>query len=251
MMPGESSPGPASFVKPRRFLLAFLCAALVAADIVEAARLVQGRRRAASVAVETGLAVREPAALETAALMRDDFGVAELVAEWLLGDRVRRAPGSDQADSGKARELLLAALEERPGSAHARFLLGAASPDAEIRLWEEPLRAAWTAAPGLDAAPEQLTDRYLAAWPRLSAEQKERAASVTARAFLDPTFVAARFRQAAAVMGPGPVVQILPSDPGVLRTALEVSSGDAGMTQSLKTRLLGLESAGKASRPAN
>ncbi len=223
---------------------------LVLGDVMDATRLVQGRRRAASVANETGLAVREPAAFETAGLMRDDFGVAELVAEWLLGDRAR-VPGSESAESGKARELLLAALEERPGSAHTRFLLGTAAPAADVSLWEEPLRLACAAAPGLDAAPEQLTDRYLAAWPGLSTEQRDRAASAAARAFLDPSFVAARFRQAAAVLGPGRAVESLPADAGVLRAALEASAGDAGTEQGVKTRLLGLESAGQASRPSN
>jgi hypothetical protein len=236
---------------PRRWILAALCVGLLGWDVADAARGVQGRRRAVEIAQESRLASTQPAALETAAMISDDFGVESLFAEWLLGERVREASPSERPGLEAAKNLLLTSLAGRPGSARTRFLLGTVSTGPDPRFWEEPLRLALSASPGLDAAPELLVEKYLSAWPRLSGDQRERTHDVFARALLDPSFVAARFQQVSTALGAEAAVGLLPAEPEALGRALEAAAGDPAATRSLQRRLQDLNAPKGASRPTN
>ena len=213
---------------PRRFL-GLVCILLFAASawaIVEES----SRRRAIVDAAGRDLAALPPAILDTAGIVEDSDGAALIVAEGLLDARNETAAtvGLDPA-----REIVLETAVRRPGSAHARLLLGrAAATDASADHWKKPLELASKAAPGLEPAAAALGRSYLAAWPRLGPEERREAEAALSRAFQDPSFLRASFRVALQRLGPDTAVRLVPDDPAALEAAYRAANA-AGARRAL------------------
>ena len=207
-------PGPRRF---SGFVCIVLCGACVWALIEESSR-----RRAIADAAGANLAALPPAVLATAGIVEDADGAALIVAEGLLdaGGGTRPAAGL-----APAREIVLETAARRPGSAHARLLLGrAVAPDASMEHWQKPLELASRAAPGLEPATAALGRRYLENWDKLSPEERREAEAALTRAFLDLSFLRASFSLALQRLGPDMAVQVVPDDPAALEAAYRVAS---------------------------
>jgi hypothetical protein len=229
---------------PRRFL-AVLCGLLLGACLFAIVRDARERRHWAVVA-QTGVpAGRLPALWETANVVESNPEAALVVAETLLD-----SPGPDRNASATVRRLILDGIEARPGSAHARFLLGrSAELGGKVANWVRPLELAAVAAPGLDFAPGELGRRYLASWSSLSPSDRQRAEESLRQAFRDPAFLDAALSEAVATLGPDRAVRVLPDDPvalGLAERSLK-EKGPAGASELVAARLRALPP-GKASR---
>ena len=207
-------PGPRRFFG---FVCILLCGACVWSLVEESSR-----RRAIADAAGAGLATLAPAVLATAGIVEDADGAALIVAEGLLDAGGGTGPPAGLAP---AREIALETAARRPGSAHARLLLGrAAAPDASTEYWKKPLELAARAAPGLDPAAAALGRRYLEDWGKLGPEERREAEAALSRAFLDLSFLRASFSQALQRLGPDTAVQVVPDDPAALEAAYRVAS---------------------------
>ena len=196
---------------PRRFL-AVVCGLVFAACAAALALEFSRRRAIADVAGGPGLPTLPPAVLATAGIVEESDGAALIVAEGFL-DATAASAAAGEAAGTAAKELALDAAERRPGSAHARLLLGrAAAPDAATALWKKPLELASEGAPGLDPAAVALAQRYLLVWGKLGPEDRREAEAALGRAFLDPTFLRSAFSLSIQRLGPEAAVRIVPND---------------------------------------
>jgi hypothetical protein len=211
---------------PRRFF-AVVCGLLFAACAAALALESSRRRAIAAVAGRPGMPALAPAVLETAGIVEESDGAALIVAEGFLD------AGGATAAAEAARDLALETAERRPGSVHARLLLGrAAAPDAATALWKKPLELASEAAPGLDPAAVALAQRYLAVWGKLGPDDRLEAETAIARAFLDPTFLRSAFSLAIQRLGPETAVRMVPDGPGALDTASRIASASGSLRTS-------------------
>jgi len=150
----------------------------------------------------------------------------------------------------QARDLMLRALEVRPGWPFHPYLLGRAVAELSISplgldsssrsdLWAVPLRQAAAAAPGVDAIAEARAAAYLNAWPRLDAGLRDEAPSALRRAFLNPDFVSRQFGAAIGALGPPQTLRLLPDAAKPLRAAIKALSrtGDILSVMDLYGRL--------------
>jgi len=121
-----------------------------------------------------------------------------------------------------ARDLMLDAVAQRPGSAVHRLRLGqvvfwrsrlAGGPPFAQRaeLWLVPLELSAAAAPALEETWVSLAEGYLDAWSELSSSRREAAPGILKNAFFDPQFVSRNFLSAAAVTGLSQAKALLPS----------------------------------------
>ncbi len=133
-----------------------------------------------------------------------------------------------------ARDLMLDAVEARPGWAYHRFLLGRVvyaaargsrntNPVGRTELWAVPLRRAAEAAPGA-AMWATLGGAYLESWSGLPPAMRAEAPAVLKRAFLDPGFVSRTFLSAATALGREEAIRLLPDLSRPLRAAVEALS---------------------------
>jgi hypothetical protein len=207
-------PGPRRFLSVVCALLFVGCAAALVGE--------SSRRRAIANVAARGPADLPPAVLETAGILESD-GAALIVVEAVLeAGGSASAPGPD--GTVLARELILETVVRRPGSAHARLLLGRSAPGAAgAGLWKRPLELASTAAPGLDPAAVALAQRYLGAWGALTPEERSEAEARIARAFLDGTFLRSAFSLTVQRVGPVAAVRMVPEDPVALETAFRIA----------------------------
>jgi hypothetical protein len=226
--------------------LSLLCVLLLGAC---AAALVaeSSRRRTIARLAGPSLAALPPAVVATAGIVEDGDGAALILAEGLL-DSGGAAPGGLAA----AREIVLETAVRRPGSAHARLLLGrAAAPGAATAFWKTPLELASEAAPGLDPAASALGGRYLAVWEKLSPEERREGETALTRAFLDPSFLRAGFSLALQRLGPETAVRLVPEDPSALEAASRIATATGSRRASeLLSERRKSESPAAASRPA-
>jgi hypothetical protein len=150
----------------------------------------------------------------------------------------------------QARDLMLGALEVRPGWPFHPYLLGRAVAELSISplgvdsssrcdLWAVPLRQATAAAQGVDAMAEARAAAYLNEWPRLDAALRGEAPSVLRRAFLNPDFVSRQFGNAVSALGPPQTLLLLPDAPKPLQAAIKTLSrtGDILSVMELYGRL--------------
>jgi hypothetical protein len=194
-----------------RWALSVLCLVFFAATVTAMALRVRGRQ---AWGADEG---RNPAATITANVIEDDAEASLILAEAML-----EAPPRDGEPTGGgpgARELVLDALEGRPGSAHGRLVLARAAGPGSATLWIRPYELARVAAPGLEFGRAEVSQRYLAAWLSLAPEDRVSAQRVLREAFRDPVFVQANLGTALATLGPDLTVRILPDDPAILDLA--------------------------------
>lgn len=212
---------------PRRALAA-VCTLLSAMCLLALVRDSLWRRTAAALALDQGLARRQPAVVETAGVLEQSGDAATIVAEGLL-DEWAGAPGSPEESAvRKVQGLLLEAVARRPGAAQGRLLLGRSAPaNGSSRLWARPLELAAVAAPGLDAPPATLAQRYLAAWSILPAGDRAKGEAALRRAFRRPDFLRSSLVLAVDVVGAETAVRLLPNDAAVLRAAAQILRGSA------------------------
>jgi hypothetical protein len=225
-----------------RLTAAFACALLLAATAVLLVHTLERRRQVWELAYLRGTASDRPVVLATLGLVRDEDDASALVAESLLDSAI---PGGAGEGLEQVRELLFESIAGRPGSAHFRALVGRAVPSggrAEVALWERPLELARIAAPALDFPRKELCTRYLALWPKLTAERQAKAKILLEQSFRSASFVTEAFSEALFALGPENAVRLLPADPGVLMAALEVAidGGDARATELVRVRLRNL-----------
>jgi hypothetical protein len=243
-----SAPGAPRLVSlrtgPRRFL-ALLCTLLLGVCLFAIVRDARERQLWAVVAPAGVPAGKRPALWETANVIESNPEAALVVAETLLD-----SPGTDPRASSTARQLILDGIEARPGSAHARFLLGrSAALGGAVANWAKPLELAAAAAPGLDFAPGELARRYLASWSSLSPSERRRAETSLRQAFRDTAFLDAALSEAVAALGPEGTVRVLPDDAVVLGLAARFlrEKGSTGASELVAARLRALPPA-KSSR---
>ena len=230
---------------PRR-LFGLLCVVLFAA-CAAAVVAESSRRRTIADLAGPSLATLPPAVVATAGIVEDADRAALILAEGLL-DTGAAKPGSLAA----AREIVLETAARRPGSAHARLLLGrAAAAGAATEFWKKPLELASEAAPGLDPAATTLGGRYLAVWEKLGPEERLDGEAALTRAFLDPSFLRSSFSLALQRLGPETAVRLVPADPSALEAASRVATatGSRRALELLSERRKS-ESPAAASRPA-
>jgi hypothetical protein len=231
---GEAHSGGRRIFSALWILLLLACLALLTRSIGQ-------RRRVASIATRTGLAERQPAILATARFVESDDDVSALIAWALLEEHEITGGQSRPGKAEEGRELLMEGTARRPGAALYRLLLGRSAPGGGpgIESWEVPLELAVRASPGLDAAPQALAGRYLAAWSMLAADHRSRAQAALQRAFLDPSFAGRQFGAAIDALGPERAVHLLPDDAVVLGTVLKRSEAAGGgpAVELLKARL--------------
>ena len=194
-----------------------------------------GRDEAERLLAAAGLA--NPAAVETiAALDAGDvaraFAVEAALADLAPGGdatgvSVRR--GKDTHEPLKAAEKLAAAsVRERPGSAHHRMLLAQSSyalwdldpkPGSDsTNAWRSAFRAADEGAPGFELVSSSGASAILAAWPRLSEDDRKESLPDLRRAFTSPEGVRRVLPEAWRRLGPS-VLALLPDDPETLAQA--------------------------------
>lgn len=229
-------------------LLALITGAVFGRDLVV-------RRRAAGALSELGLGSR-PEVLESVALCEQGdlaaaFAAEAVLAELSAGTPSSGAPGRYEARGKRAlasaRDLAADAAGERPGSALHRLLLARAGyaiwdlearpAAASTRRWMETFRLAGNAAPGLDLIWASAADTCLAAWPRLSAAEREEALFLLRRAFLSSDSVRRSFHGAWRVLGTR-AIELLPDSPGPVREGAAAlrSMGETGAALALEQR---------------
>lgn len=247
-----------------RAMLAGASLLLAAASVLHHLQGVSPRGEAERLARALRLDVRRPEEFQTIRVAPGDSATdvladtalreAEAGARESSGPRPRDPATAARSASTEllngARDLLLSALVDRPGDAIHLFLLGrlafaeqdAGAPSsrelARIERWRKPLRAAASAAPGLDAIWGALTRAYLEAWPRLPPSARQEGRVAFRRAFLDPGLVTRDFLAARNVLGPGADL-LLPEDAAPIAAAVESLEGRAGVpaTMALLKRL--------------
>jgi hypothetical protein len=193
-----------------------------------------------------------PAVLATANVIEEGGEAAMVIAEALVGVPLTGGGATEPGSRPPVQEFILGAIEDRPGSAHGRLLLGRAAPlSGAVAPWARPLGLAVVAAPGLDLVYAELGSRYLATWDALSPEDRGEGEAALRRAFSSPGFLRAGLPTAVETLGPEAAIRALPDDPDTLRLAAQILEGAGGgrATNLVAARLKEVASAG-ASRPA-
>lgn len=131
-----------------------------------------------------------------------------------------------------AQGLAADGLEGAPGAVQHRVLLGRAAyaswelmkepRPGSARPWEHALTVASAAAPGFAVASDALAAAYLGAWPRLSADERERGRPAIAAGFRNPAFVRRALPAAVDVFGTEGAVRLIPNRRGSLEAAASV-----------------------------
>lgn len=172
-----------------------------------------------------------PALTETIRLEADgDLASAIVVDAFLQQRSVKPRDGDWRA----ARDLMLDAVERRPGWSYHLFLLGKLSyaagrqPGAKWPGGTEssfaPLHRAAAGAPAVDSIWNFLSEAYLESWARIGPAERGKALPVLHRAFLDPDFVAHALTRTVAALGQEEAFRLLPDRAGPLRAAFEALS---------------------------
>jgi hypothetical protein len=131
-----------------------------------------------------------------------------------------------------AQSLAADGLEGAPGAVQHRVLLGRGAyaswelmkeprPGA-AKAWERTLTVASASAPGFAAASDALAAAYLGAWPRLSAEERDRARPAITAGFRSPAFVRRALPAAVDALGVDGAIRLLPNRRGSLQAAASV-----------------------------
>ena len=255
-MSSSSLPGQVPRVSARRRpLVGAVLLALSAAAGALFGRDLLLRRRAGVLLSNLGLATRPEivdslAACETgdlAAAFAADATLAELAPGEASNAAGLRYEARGKTSLASARDLAMMAVEDRPGSAPDRLLLARAGyaawdlearPNVEAaRSWIGGFQLAGLGAPGLDLAWASAADACLAAWPRLSAGEREDALPILRAAFVSPGYVRQAFPEAWRVMGPRSA-ELLPESAGPLMAGAAAlrAIGEAGVAGSLEQR---------------
>lgn len=246
------SGGPAGESRARsgrlRVPLTLLALGLAGAALVQYRKIPGSRRPAELFAQRFTLDVRRPLESWTIRIAPAGDLAAALAAESALSDADEPAPtgtldprvarawsqaGSQRgAELAAARDLLLDAIAQRPGSAGHRLLLGRLAlaqrregeQPTRPETWNVPLHAAAAAAPGVDAVWGALSRAVLEDWPRLSSSARDDAKGVFRRGFLDPAVVTRDYAAARRHLG-AQAGALLPDDMASLSAALHALDG--------------------------
>lgn len=245
-----------------RAFLATAASLLALLSIVIELQDARDRARSRAFAHQFSMDVRRPRTMEDIRYAASSDDAADVVAKAAFDDAVspvtlsgftdeeRRAWISNvarrPAELAAARELVLSAIQKRPGwslhylrLAQVDFAAGMLGSDAARPRWPLALRRSRALAPGSDDVVLFSAAALLTGYARLDDRDRRDVPSLTARAFrVAPESAAQVFPAAAAVLGEDASVALLPDDPKPLLAASDyfAARGDVTRAAAVLTR---------------